>query len=228
VHISFFPRYLPGRFLLTVDKSGSGGALFSSVNMCKLAGAFFLVVMPVILAHPAKDELMFDLGDDTAVVESTVREARAVVPEHIEDLLQPGEWWAGKLPHQSKFASLSIMHCRTSRKLLQFRKRPFSTHLDFLAGTKQAYLHTFGDKEKDDGDVQGYHKKTQDKGSDGYKHFDSYHKKDGDKFGFEMHSEFGKSDKGGGEGAGKSGKYTEDYDRHGKLIITICIIQRII
>ncbi|XP_068910111.1 uncharacterized protein [Tenebrio molitor] len=139
--------------------------------MCKLAGAFFLVVMPVILAHPAKDELMFDLGDDTAVVESTVREARAVVPEHIEDLLQPG--------------------------------------------TKQAYLHTFGDKEKDDGDVQGYHKKTQDKGSDGYKHFDSYHKKDGDKFGFEMHSEFGKSDKGGGEGAGKSGKYTEDYDRHG-------------
>jgi hypothetical protein len=103
-----------------------------------------------------------------------------------------------------------------------------STHLDFLAGTKQAYLHTFGDKEKDDGDVQGYHKKTQDKGSDGYKHFDSYHKKDGDKFGFEMHSEFGKSDKGGGEGAGKSGKYTEDYDRHGKLIITICIIERII
>ena len=75
-------------------------------------------------------------------------------------------------------------------------------------------MHTYGDKEDSDGDVQGYHKKTQDKGSDGYKHFDSYHKKDGDKYGFEMHSEFGKENKGGASGGGKSEKYSEGYDNN--------------
>lgn len=78
-----------------------------------------------------------------------------------------------------------------------------------ITGVKEAFLHTYGDKEDADGDVQGYRKKTQDKGSDGYNHFDSYHKKDGDKYGYEIHSEYGKSDKGGAGSTGKSGKYTE-------------------
>lgn len=41
------------------------------------------------LAIPIKDELMFEGPDDTATVESTVREARAA-PKHIGDLLKPG------------------------------------------------------------------------------------------------------------------------------------------
>ncbi|RZC34601.1 keratin, type I cytoskeletal 9-like [Asbolus verrucosus] len=138
--------------------------------MCKVAGAFFLLIGTAVLGLPAEDALMLDLGDDTAVVESTVREARAVVPEHIEDLLHPG--------------------------------------------VKEAFLHTYGDKQDGEGDVQGYHKKSRDKGSDGYKHFDSYHKKDGDKYGFETHSEYGKANKASAGATGKSQKYTEGYDKN--------------
>lgn len=71
--------------------------------------AFFLLMFATALGLPAKDELMFDAGDDTAVVESTVREARAAVPEHIEEILEPGEYPTRKLPHQSKFVPLLIM-----------------------------------------------------------------------------------------------------------------------
>ncbi|XP_044259431.1 keratin, type I cytoskeletal 9-like [Tribolium madens] len=132
--------------------------------MCKSVALFFLL-LPAVFTLPTQDDLMQELGDDTAVVESTVREARAIVPEHIEDLLQPG--------------------------------------------VKEAFLHTYGDKEDADGDVQGYRKKTQDKGSDGYNHFDSYHKKDGDKYGYEIHSEYGKSDKASAGNTGKSGKHSD-------------------
>lgn len=60
---------------------------------------------------------------------------------------------------------------------------------------KNAFLHTYGDKEGDKGELQGYSKKMNDKGKDGYKHFDSFHKKDSDKYGYEIHSEFGKEKK---------------------------------
>lgn len=74
---------------------------------------------------------------------------------------------------------------------------------------KSAYLHTYGDAEGDDGDAQGYSKRSNDKGVDGYKHFDSYHKKDGDKYGFEAHSQYG-SQHGAEAGAGgKSAKYSK-------------------
>ncbi|CAG9864883.1 unnamed protein product [Phyllotreta striolata] len=108
------------------------------------------VLFPIIFCYPY-DELMEEQVDDTALVESTIREARAISPKSIHELLEPG--------------------------------------------TKQAYLHTFGDEPDDDGNVQGYLKKSKDKGDDGYKHFDSFHKKDSDKYGFEVHSEFGKLDK---------------------------------
>lgn len=42
------------------------------------------------LSIPMKDELMFEGPDDTATVESTVREARAA-PSHIGDLIEPGK-----------------------------------------------------------------------------------------------------------------------------------------
>ncbi|CAH1119241.1 unnamed protein product [Phaedon cochleariae] len=93
---------------------------------------------------------MEEQGDDTALVESTVRETRAA-PTDIDDLLHPG--------------------------------------------VKSAYLHTFGDHDADDGDIHGFSKKKDAKGDDGYKHFDSYHKKNSDKYGFEVQSEFGEKDK---------------------------------
>lgn len=58
--------------------------------MCKPVGAFFLFGLGVVLSVPLKDGLMVDVGGDTSVVESTVREARQA-PERIDDLLQPGE-----------------------------------------------------------------------------------------------------------------------------------------
>lgn len=81
-------------------------------------------------------------------------------------------------------------------------------------------MHSYGDEENADGDAQGYHKKSEDQGSDGYKHFDSYHKKDGDKYGYETHSEYGQANKGGADGDGTSQKYTEGYDdNHGGNVI---------
>ncbi|CAH1100387.1 unnamed protein product [Psylliodes chrysocephalus] len=117
---------------------------------CVVVIVLFAISFPVGFGFPY-DELMQEQNDDTALVESTIREARAVRPQHIHDLLAPG--------------------------------------------VKEAYLHTYGDEPGAEANVQGYVKKMNDKGDDGYKHFDSYHKKDSDKFGFEVHSEFGKLDK---------------------------------
>lgn len=50
------------------------------------------------------------------------------------------------------------------------------------------------DYSSDDGSV-GYLKKSQEGGADGYKHFDSFHKKDGDKYGYEKHTSFGEAKK---------------------------------
>lgn len=50
----------------------------------------FLVLLKGSFGNPIFDELMEEHRDDTAVVESVVREARAVGPSHIDDLLGPG------------------------------------------------------------------------------------------------------------------------------------------
>lgn len=51
-------------------------------------GVFFIIFLCCsVNGLPARDELVFD---DTAIVESTVRETRAA-PEHIEELLEPGK-----------------------------------------------------------------------------------------------------------------------------------------
>ncbi|KAH1012983.1 spore wall protein 2 isoform X1 [Dendroctonus ponderosae] len=62
-------------------------------------------------------------------------------------------------------------------------------------GVKDAFLYVYGDAENDDGDVHGYSKRMNDKGQDGYKHLDSFHKRDGDKYGYEKHSEYGQEHK---------------------------------
>ncbi|KAF7268252.1 hypothetical protein GWI33_018614 [Rhynchophorus ferrugineus] len=156
--------------------------------MLKLVVCAFLLAVGVS-AKPAKDQLMLEDLDDTAIVESTVREARAA-PSHISDLIKPG--------------------------------------------VKDAFLYVYGDAEKDDGDVHGYSKKMNDKGQDGYKHYDSFHKKDGDKYGYEKHAEYGQENKayiedevekaiqeshaqaGGGKG-GKGGKGEESQKLYSVL-----------
>lgn len=60
------------------------------------------------LAIPIKDELMFEGPDDTATVESTVREARAA-PKHIGDLLKPGNI----LEYYNKSMFVNIYYIRT-------------------------------------------------------------------------------------------------------------------
>ncbi|XP_034249391.1 filaggrin-like [Thrips palmi] len=54
---------------------------------------------------------------------------------------------------------------------------------------------------------KGYHHKQSAQGNDGYKHYDAFHTKSGDKYGYEQHSSFGKKKKGG-----KSEKYGAAHD----------------
>lgn len=75
-------------------------------------------------------------------------------------------------------------------------------------GTKGAYLHKYGD-DGDKDNVHGFHTRHENKGSDGYKHFDSFHKKDGDKYGYEKHTAYGKAKKDYQDADGGSGKYQE-------------------
>lgn len=60
--------------------------------MCSFSCKLLVLVVSVlsVTAMPW-DELMEEKSDDTAVVESTVREARAI-PEQIDDLLKPGKF----------------------------------------------------------------------------------------------------------------------------------------
>ncbi|KAL3276614.1 hypothetical protein HHI36_011986 [Cryptolaemus montrouzieri] len=76
--------------------------------------------------------------------------------------------------------------------------------------TKKAYLETFGDND----DEKGYHTSTQDKGNDGYKKHEEFHKKDSDSYGFEKHSEFGNGKKGGKASKHQSSKGSQSAPSH--------------
>lgn len=76
--------------------------------------------------------------------------------------------------------------------------------------TKSAYLETFGDND----DEKGYHTSKKDKGQDGYKNHEEYHKKDSDSYGFEKHTEFGKEEKGGKSSKQRSSKGTQGAPSH--------------
>jgi hypothetical protein len=65
-------------------------------------------------------------------------------------------------------------------------------------------------------DDVGYLRTKDSKGDNGYQKFDSYHKKDGDKYGYESHSSFGNAH--GGETGGKyhhSGSYKDGHSGGG-------------
>ncbi|VEN58940.1 unnamed protein product [Callosobruchus maculatus] len=138
------------------------------MNTCCFVSFAYILGIVNALGGPFLDELMFEQGDDTALVESTVRETRAVGPKDIGDLLSPG--------------------------------------------VKDAFLHTYGDKEGQKGDEIGYSKKVNDKGSDGYEHVDGFHKKDSDKYGYEIHSEFGKQNKAGVDIDKKKKQKSKNHD----------------
>ncbi|KAB0800448.1 hypothetical protein PPYR_06188 [Photinus pyralis] len=79
------------------------------------------------------------------------------------------------------------------------------------SGANIAYIKRYNNG--DDGDNErGYHKVSNDKGGDGYKHFDSFHKTDSDKYGYETHSAFGKS-AGNDDESGENVKYTQEGDK---------------
>nr|XP_023027666.1 uncharacterized protein LOC111515690 [Leptinotarsa decemlineata] len=61
-------------------------------------------------------------------------------------------------------------------------------------GVKKAFIHTHGDNVDDDGHILGFSKKMNSEGDDGYKHFDSFHKKNNNKYGFEIFSKFGRKE----------------------------------
>ncbi|XP_074041645.1 uncharacterized protein isoform X2 [Leptinotarsa decemlineata] len=74
------------------------------------------------------------------------------------------------------------------QRLLAVRRQKIST------GVKKAFIHTHGDNVDDDGHILGFSKKMNSEGDDGYKHFDSFHKKNNNKYGFEIFSKFGRKE----------------------------------
>jgi len=81
-------------------------------------------------------------------------------------------------------------------------------------GKKKVWSHKYGD-ESDGSNTHGYHRRSKDQGSNGYEHYDAFHKKGGDKYAYESHSAFGKEAGGGKSNAGHSGKYSEHEDHDG-------------
>lgn len=78
--------------------------------------------------------------------------------------------------------------------------------LSTAAATPQHGYAQHDDGLNHDHDV-GYLKKSDSKGGDGYEHFESFHDKDGDKYGYEKHEAFGgKGKKGAGGKKATSGK----------------------
>lgn len=75
-----------------------------------------------------------------------------------------------------------------------------------VAGTED--LGHAGKEFDEEDDEKGYYKSKSTKGDKGYKHFDSYHKKGGDKYGHEYHtSTDGKKSDGDGGSHYTSGSY---------------------
>ncbi|KAG7204713.1 hypothetical protein KM043_005127 [Ampulex compressa] len=81
------------------------------------------------------------------------------------------------------------------------------------------YYKTFGSDAEGE---KGYLKETYSKGDHGYKTFDTFHKRDGDKYGFEKHTAFGKARSGnkGGHHADEdsSSKKSNDHEGEGTIV----------
>ncbi|PSN56387.1 hypothetical protein C0J52_13966 [Blattella germanica] len=132
----------------------------ASMSSCFLG---VLLISVLAFAYPIDGVVEVD-EEDTQLVESTIREVRALPPPSFD---------------------------------LQ------------AAGTDDHYgSHSGGGGH---GDV-GYLKTKNSKGDQGYQKFDSYHKKDGDSYGYETHSAFGKAK--GGETGGKHHHSSSYSDGH--------------
>lgn len=69
------------------------------------------------------------------------------------------------------------------------------------AGEKKQFVRTFGAAEGEKNKLHGYRKRTHDDSDDGYNHFDSFHKKKGDKYGYETYSSYGLKEHGDDAGS---------------------------
>lgn len=89
--------------------------------------------------------------------------------------------------------------------------RPFEDLHEAGTANKEDYGGSAAKEFEVDDDEKGYYKSKSSKGNKGYKHFDSYHKKDGNKYGHEAHSAHG-GKKGGGDGGSHytSASYNQD------------------
>lgn len=78
------------------------------------------------------------------------------------------------------------------------------------SGEKKLFVRTYGKAEDEKKKVHGYKKSTDDEADDGYKHYDSFHKKNGDKYGYETFASYGsaqhKEDAAGGKEQGEKGE----------------------
>lgn len=84
--------------------------------------------------------------------------------------------------------------------------------LDLSVAASSHHHQKHGDGLNHDNDV-GYLKKSDEKGGDGYEHFESFHNKDGDAYGYEKHEAFGNKKK--GDEDGDEGKKGGDYKQEG-------------
>lgn len=89
------------------------------------------------------------------------------------------------------------------------------------------FVRTFGAAEDQKNKVHGYRQRVNDDGDDGYKHFDSFHKKNGDKYGYETFSSYGIHEHGAKEG-GDAHSGAESKNEECKLIIRECLQEGIL
>jgi len=96
--------------------------------------------------------------------------------------------------------------------------RPFEDLHEAAAERKEEHGGSAGKEFDVEDDEKGFYKSKSNKGNKGYKHFDSFHKKGGDKYGHEYHtSTDGKKGDESGGAHYTSGSYQKD-DGKGKVM----------
>lgn len=84
--------------------------------------------------------------------------------------------------------------------------KAYARYFFFRTAQHAHFLREYGDQDSK-ANERGYHRTSEDQGDDGYKHFDSFHKKNSDKYGHEHHSAFGKSKKSKNRVSASNAKY---------------------
>lgn len=83
------------------------------------------------------------------------------------------------------------------------------------------FVRTYGAAEGQKNKLHGYRKRTNDESDDGYNHFDSFHKKNGDKYGYETYSSYGLQEH-GDKGDSHDEHEGQAEEEECKLIKIIC------